>query len=586
MPRSTRTTKPTKTERPDTDVVILGSGLAGAALASVLSRNGANVLIIDAGKHPRFAIGESTIPYTSMLMRLVSERYDVPEIKYLTTFENVQGKITSTSGIKKNFGFLYHREGERQKFHEAHQFPIPRITHIENHFFRQDIDAWMLNVAVKYGARILQQTKIVDVSFTDAAATLTDERGNTYTTRFVVDASGFRSPLAEKLNLRDTPTRMRHHSRSLFTHMVGVTPYDDLLPKVSHGHPTPWHQGTLHHLFEGGWAWVIPFDNHARATNPLVSVGINLDPRIHPDFDGTPEEEFRAFIARFPDVRRQFTDAVAVRPWVRTGRLQYSSSKTVGARWCLTSHAAGFVDALFSRGLSNSFEIINALSSRLLEALKDDDFTEERFEYVQRLEQGLLDFNDNLVANAYTSFGTYELWDTWFRVWSLGQIMATFEINSAYAKFLDSRDTRDLAGLEAIAPSGSVSDYAPLRQLMAFVSDQVQQVQEKRHDPQVAAKEIMAALQKADFVPPAFGLADPDNRWFNASPLKVAETIKWARNTAPRDIGPVVDDGFSLFIKKRLSRDEFDLAEELKHIAATWPVIGRKLRSPLGEHWS
>jgi FADH2 O2-dependent halogenase len=244
------------------------------------------------------------------------------------------------------------------------------------------------------------------------------------------------------------------------------------------------------------------------------------------------------------------------------------------------------VDALFSRGLSNSFEIINALSSRLLEALKDDDFTEERFEYVQRLEQGLLDFNDNLVANAYTSFGTYELWDTWFRVWSLGQIMATFEINSAYAKFLDSRDTRDLAGLEAIAPSGSVSDYAPLRQLMAFVSDQVQQVQEKRHDPQVAAKEIMAALQKADFVPPAFGLADPDNRWFNASPLKVAETIKWARNTAPRDIGPVVDDGFSLFIKKRLSRDEFDLAEELKHIAATWPVIGRKLRSPLGEHWS
>lgn len=581
MPRSTRPTKSTMNKKPDTDVVILGSGLAGAALAAVLSRNGANVLVLDAGTHPRFAIGESTIPYTSMLMRLVSERYDVPEIKYLTTFENVQGKIATTSGIKKNFGFLYHREGDRQKYHEAHQFPIPRITHIENHFFRQDIDAWMLNVAVKYGARIQQRTRIVDVDFDDAGGTLTDDRGNTYRTRFVVDASGFRSPLAEKLQLRDTPTRMRHHSRSLFTHMVGVANYDDLLPKVSHGHPTPWYQGTLHHLYEGGWAWVIPFNNHARTTNPLVSVGINLDPRIHPDFDGTPEEEFRAFIARFPDIRRQFTHASAVRPWVRTGRLQYSSSKTVGARWCLTSHASGFVDALFSRGLSNSFEIINALSWRLLEALKDDDFTEERFEYVQRLEQGLLDFNDNLVANAYTSFGDYDLWDTWFRVWSLGQILATFEINSAYAKFLGSHDVRDLARLESIAPDGSIPAYAPARELMGFVSDRVREVQDKRADPKVAAKEIMNALVKADFVPPAFGLADADNRWFNASPIKVAETIRWSRTQAPKDIGAIVDEGLTLFIKKRLSPEEFNLTEELKHIVATWPVIGRKLRSPL-----
>ncbi|KRV49601.1 FAD-dependent oxidoreductase [Wenjunlia vitaminophila] len=580
MPRSTRTTKSTKIERPDTDVVILGSGLAGAAMAAVLSRNGANVLILDAGTHPRFAIGESTIPYTSMLMRLVSERYDVPEIKYLTTFENVQGKITSTCGIKKNFGFLYHREGERQKYHEAHQFPIPRITHIENHFFRQDIDAWMLNVAVKYGARIQQRTRIVDVAFDDAGGTLTDDQGRTYRTRFVVDASGFRSPLAEKLDLRDQPTRMRHHSRSIFTHMVGVPDYDDLLPKVSHGHPTRWAQGTLHHIYEGGWGWVIPFNNHARATNPLVSVGFSFDPRIHPDFDGTPEEEFRAFIDRFPDIRRQFVDATAVRPWVRTGRLQYSSSKTVGARWCLTSHAAGFVDALFSRGLSNSFEIINALTWRLLEALRDDDFTEERFEYVQRLEQGLLDFNDNLVANAYTSFGHYDLWDTWFRVWSLGQILATFEINSTYAKFLESHDVRDLTRLEGIAPDGSIPSYAPARELMNFVSDQVSQVQEKRNDAGVAAKAIMEALQKADFVPPAFGLADADNRWFNASTKKVMETIKWARNSAPREIGTLVDEGLTLFIKKRLSRDEFDLAEEAKHIVAAWPVIGRKFRSP------
>src|SRR5215472_15363272 len=95
---------------PQYDVAILGSGLGGSTLAACLARNGASVLILDAGIHPRFVIGESTIPYTSMMMRLVSERYQVPEIKWLTTFESVQGKITSQCGVKRNFGFIYHEQ--------------------------------------------------------------------------------------------------------------------------------------------------------------------------------------------------------------------------------------------------------------------------------------------------------------------------------------------------------------------------------------------------------------------------------------------------------------------------------------------
>ena len=79
MQNSTASGGPTtpRKPRPETDVVILGAGLAGTTLAACLARQGARVLILDAASHPRFAIGESTIPYTSMLMRLVAERYDV-----------------------------------------------------------------------------------------------------------------------------------------------------------------------------------------------------------------------------------------------------------------------------------------------------------------------------------------------------------------------------------------------------------------------------------------------------------------------------------------------------------------------------
>lgn len=568
--------------RPETDVVILGAGLAGTTLAACLARQGARVLILDAASHPRFAIGESTIPYTSMLMRLVAERYDVPEIKYLGTFEKVQSEIGSSSGIKRNFGFLYHREGERQNPGECHEFPIPKITHTETHFFRQDIDAWMLSVAVSYGARVIQHAKVDDVDIDDDGVTVKADDGRDFRARFVVDASGFRSPLARKFGVRQEPTRLRHHSRSLFTHMIDVTPYEEtVLPRGVHGNPTKWSQGTLHHLFEGGWIWVIPFNNHARSTNPLISVGMNVDPRIHPQADCTPEEEFNRFIARFPDIRKQFERARPVRDWVRTGRLQYSSAKTIGYRWCLTSHAAGFVDALFSRGLSNSLEIVNALGWRLLDALRDDDFAEERFEYVQTLEQGLLDFNDNLVANAYTSFGRYELWDAWFRVWSLGQILATFEINRTYAKFLDSHDNRHLTHLESIAPYGSISDYAPARQLLDTVSDECKAVAAGTQDGGEAARRIMQALRSSDFVPPAFGLHEPNNRWFNATFPKVLQTLRWSRTEAPPEIGQLVWEGLTLFMRKRLSPDEFDLAEEFKHVAAAWPLIGRPLRVPV-----
>nr|AAQ04684.1 halogenase A [Actinoplanes sp. ATCC 33002] len=567
--------------RPETDVVILGSGLAGSTLAACLARNGARVLIVDAASHPRFAIGESTIPYTSMLMRVVAERYNVPELKYLGTFEKVQSQIGPSSGIKRSFGFLYHREGERQNPAECHEFPIPKITHTETHFFRQDIDSWMLAVAAGYGAKVVQHARVDDVDIDDDGVTVKAADGRQFRARYVVDASGFRSPLARKFGVRQEPTRLRHHSRSLFTHMIDVAPYEDtVLPRGVHGNPTKWSQGTLHHLFKGGWIWVIPFNNHARSTNPLISVGLNVDPRVHPQADCSPEEEFNRFISRFPDVRKQFARARPVRDWVRTGRLQYSSSRTIGYRWCLTSHAAGFVDALFSRGLSNSLEIVNALGWRLLEALRDDDFAEERFAYVQKLEQGLLDFNDNLVANAYESFGTYELWDGWFRVWSLGQILATFEINRAYAKFLDSHDSKHLAPLERIAPHGSIPDYPPARQLLAAVSDEVRAVSAGGQTGEDAARRVMRLLRASDFVPPAFGLTDPDNRWFNATLPKVLKTLRWARTDAPPEIGRLVTEGLTLFMRKRLSPDEFDLAEEMKHVAADWPLIGRPLRVP------
>lgn len=542
-------------DAPEHDVVILGSGLAGGVIAACLARAGLDVLVIDAGRHPRFAVGESTIPYTSLMTSLISERYSVPEIGYLSSFATVRDHVSSNCGIKRNFGFVFHRPGQAHDPAQSNQFPIFPSSRAESHFFRADVDHWLIKVAQRYGAQLREDTRVNDVHVDEDAVTLSLPDGGTLTGKFLIDASGYRSPLAERFGLREVPTRLRTHSRTLFSHMNGVLPFEQTIrPQNVHGNPSPWSQGTLHHIFPGGWMWVIPFDNHRGATNSLCSVGISLDPRIHPKPDVDPAVEFEQFLADFPDISPQFANARAVRPWVSTERLQYSSSSTVGYRWCLTAHAAGFIDALFSRGMQNTMAVIHSLVWRVIDAVRENDFSPARFEYVQELEQGLLDANDSLVANAYTSFQDWDLWNAWFRVWETAQILSTAVLSRAYSAFTVRRDSAALSELARLEPGGAIPDYPPVREMLSKASLLVADVQECKRTPDEASEGIFEMLKEANFIPPLVGLAERSNRWYAVTPAKVARTAVWARWQAPPEIRQFFGDGIGWRFAKEYGR--------------------------------
>ena len=48
--------------RIDTDVAVIGSGFGGSLTALALRARGQRVVLIERGRHPRFAIGESSTP--------------------------------------------------------------------------------------------------------------------------------------------------------------------------------------------------------------------------------------------------------------------------------------------------------------------------------------------------------------------------------------------------------------------------------------------------------------------------------------------------------------------------------------------
>ncbi|WP_052397637.1 NAD(P)/FAD-dependent oxidoreductase [Streptomyces sp. NRRL F-5123] len=519
------------------DVAILGAGMAGGMLGAVLARNDVKVLLMDAGTHPRFAVGESTIPYTSSMTKIIAERYDVPEIAPLASFRGVNEKVSPMSGRKSNFGFVYHEQGRPQQPDQINQLVIPEWQRTECHLFRQDSDAYLFNLAVQLGADPCLDTRITSIDIDPASGVvLRSTQGTEYRAKYLVDGGGYRSPTAEAFGLRDDPPRARHHSRSIFTHMVGVTPFDDASAAQAHKNPSPWHHGTLHHVFDGGWLWVIPFDNHEGALSTLCSVGLTLDERVFPkDPKVGAQQEFDDFLARFPQIAEQFTGARAVRPWISTGRLQYSASNTVGERYTLTSHAAGFIDALYSRGITNTLEVVNSLAWRLIAASRDGDWSTERFAYIDKVQQGLYDVHDDLVYSSFVGFRHYELWNAVIRVWKVTSILPTMRIENALRDYLKTRDEQVFLDLENHETPGMPAPVAKdIIELLAFTRTTCQAVEAGTLDPAVAADRIFAHLRDSEFVPAPFALGDPDNHHFEATPELLERLGQWGTTQSPQ----------------------------------------------------
>ena len=402
----------------DYDVIILGGSISATITALTLQARNLSVAVLDNGSHPRFALGESLLKPTVLWLQYLAEKFKLPELAVLANVEKISTEIAPTSGVKKCFGFVQHERGNHRIVDQWWSNVAVSYEEevVEAHFFRQDIDAYLFRAAASR-CELARSNANVEAIDTCPDGVTVSTNGDQLRAKYLFDCTGPTSKMARDHDLRDHPTRYRSASRSLFTHMIGVRRFDDCdcAPQPALG----WHDGTLHHILEDGWIWVIPFDNTSTSTNPIVSVGVTFDSTKNPKSELSAEEEWAQLLDKYPALERQFGQAKIVRPWVSTGNLQYSASSAVGERFCLIGAAYGGIDALFSRGLLNTMQSISMAVDLVTNAIEKDTFQPLHFKPLDELQYKQLEINDRLTTGTYAAFGFPELTTWWLSVWTL-----------------------------------------------------------------------------------------------------------------------------------------------------------------------
>ena len=98
------------------DIAVVGSGFGGSLTAMVARQLGHSVILIERGRHPRFAIGESSTPLANLLLEEIAREYGLLALLPLTKWGSWQAMHPELAcGLKRGFTFYHHQLGQPWK---------------------------------------------------------------------------------------------------------------------------------------------------------------------------------------------------------------------------------------------------------------------------------------------------------------------------------------------------------------------------------------------------------------------------------------------------------------------------------------
>jgi flavin-dependent dehydrogenase len=301
------------------DVLVIGGGPAGSTAAALLAERGADVVLLEKDRHPRFHIGESLLPRN---LRIRDRLGVLAQVAAIGVHKPGAEIVSDDTGKCVAFPFALSRvKGD------DHAYQVRR----------SEFDQILFDNARARGARTAEGARVVALEEPGPDNRLrvtaeTPDGPRVLMPRFVLDASGRDTFMAGRLGLKRN--NKHNNTAAVFAHFHNVEPRNgDLRGYISI------------HLARDGWFWVIPL------RDGVTSVGFVGTAAAFRERDGSMEAFFAQRLQQSRTMRVRMQRAARIGEVVGTGNYSYRAHRSSGNGWMMIGDAFAFVDPVFSSGV-------------------------------------------------------------------------------------------------------------------------------------------------------------------------------------------------------------------------------------------
>ncbi|HEY0760038.1 MAG TPA: tryptophan 7-halogenase [Acidisarcina sp.] len=395
------------------DVIIVGSGFGGSLLAMAAKHMGLSVLLLERGTHPRVVIGESSTPLSNLLLEEFSIRYDLPRVRQLCKWGTWQRSHPDVAcGLKRGFTFHHHTLSDSRPPEPEYKTQLlveasPRDEIADTHWYRADFDHLLLREAQSIGVEYLDKVDLRSMCNHEDEVRVEGHccgESVAFCCRFLIDGSGPRGYLHRVLDLREAEFPGYPATCALYSHFSGVGKLrDGVFSRTPVDPPYPIDDAAVHHVFDGGWIWVLQFNNGI--TSAGVAATKEASRRLMLQ-EGAAA--WSRLISHIPALAEQFQRALTMRPFTYSDRLSFLSEQVVGSNWALLPSAAGFIDPLLSTGFPLTLLGVLRLASIMESSWGRPELQVELQSYAQQTRDELL-ATSRLIGALYASMDNFPL---------------------------------------------------------------------------------------------------------------------------------------------------------------------------------